>query len=138
MLSLPASSTAVQRTSVLPMGNSEPDGGSHSTVAPPQSSVAVASYATAVVPVDEQAWIYVNGQLAGEHTVQSETATVDDLWDQPFSIEVRPEHLKYGEKNLLVVRVHNSAANGGIWKPVIGGLITPEEEAGLDQIDQYF
>jgi len=88
--------------------------------------------------VDEQAWIYVNGQPVAEHTAESEGQHIDKLWDKPFAIEVKPEHLKYGAKNLLVVRVHNSAANGGIWKPVIGGCLTPREEAGLDDIDQYF
>jgi hypothetical protein len=88
--------------------------------------------------VDEQAWVYVNGKATGEHTAKSHGVSIDQLWDKPFSIEVKPGWLKYGEKNLLVVRVHNSAFNGGIWKPVKGGLLTPDEKAGLDKIAQFF
>ena len=88
--------------------------------------------------VDEQAWVYVNGQPVGEHTVKSTRLDLNRLWNKPFSIEVNPECIEYGETNLLTVRVHNSAFNGGIWRPVIGGVLTPEEKAGLDKIDQFF
>jgi hypothetical protein len=72
--------------------------------------------------VDEQAWVYVNGKLAGEHTLKSEfmpgkEVTVGDLWDKPFAITVKPELLRAGE-NVLVVRIHNSAYNAGIHQPV--------------------
>lgn len=72
--------------------------------------------------VDEQAWVYVNGQLAGEHTLRSEfmvgqEITVEDLWNRPFTLPVDPELLRAGE-NVLVVRIHNSAMNAGIHQPV--------------------
>lgn len=72
--------------------------------------------------VDEQAWVYVNGALVGEHSLKSEfmvgqEITVADLWDRPFTIPVRPDLLRLGE-NLLVVRIHNSAFNAGIHQPV--------------------
>ena len=69
--------------------------------------------------VDEQAWVYVNGTLAGEHTAESEKVSALQLWDVPFAVEVKPELLTYGGTNVLAVRVHNSAMNGGIWRPVL-------------------
>lgn len=72
--------------------------------------------------VDEQAWVYVNGKSVGEHTLKSEfivgqEITAADLRDKPFKIILTPERLKAGE-NVLVVRIHNSAENSGIHKPV--------------------
>ena len=61
--------------------------------------------------VDEEAWIWVNGQLSGEH------AEGPQGWNQRFLIDVT-EQLKPGKKNLIAVRVYNSLAAGGIWKPV--------------------
>ena len=69
--------------------------------------------------VDEQAWVYVNGTLAGEHSAASEKVSALQLWDVPFAVEVKPELLTYGGTNVLAVRVHNSAMNGGIWRPVL-------------------
>lgn len=72
--------------------------------------------------VDEQAWVYVNGKPAGEHTLKSESrpgqeVTVEDLWDRPFTLTIAPELLQAGP-NALVVRIHNSAFNAGIHQPV--------------------
>jgi hypothetical protein len=69
--------------------------------------------------VDEQAWVYVNGHLVREHTEKSEGKSFEQLWDMPFTAEVPPEYLEFGKTNALVVRVHNSGANGGIWRPVL-------------------
>ena len=68
--------------------------------------------------VDEQAWVYVNGSKVGEHTVESEGKSVDELWNEPFAIKVEPEHLQFGKDNLLVVRVKCSQGQCGIWRPV--------------------
>lgn len=73
--------------------------------------------------VDEQAWVYVNGELVGEHTEESEGFPADQLWEIPFAVEVGPEHLRFGEPNVLVVRVHNAQANGGIWRPVLAHAV---------------
>jgi hypothetical protein len=72
--------------------------------------------------VDEQAWIYVNGEYVGEQTLKSEfmvgqEVTVADLWNRPFTRTVKAELLKPG-KNVLAVRIHNSAMNAGIHQPV--------------------
>lgn len=77
--------------------------------------------------VDEQACVYINGVLVGEHTVKSTGKDIGVLWNQPFTIEVKPELLRCGEENTLVVRVHNSAAVGGIHKAVIGHAPHPEK-----------
>ncbi len=62
--------------------------------------------------VDEQAWVYVNGQQAGEHVEDP-----DQGWDKRFPIRVT-ELLKPGAPNTIVVRVGNEALAGGIWKSV--------------------
>ncbi|MFA9480048.1 DUF4838 domain-containing protein [Phycisphaerales bacterium AB-hyl4] len=67
--------------------------------------------------VDEQAWVYVNGKLVGEHTAESEGRPAVELWNVPFVITVEPEDLVDGE-NLLIVRMHASDGNAGIHKPV--------------------
>jgi hypothetical protein len=73
--------------------------------------------------VDEQAWVYVNGQLVREHTEKSEKRSYNELWETPFTAEVPPEQLEFGKPNVLAVRVHNSTANGGIWRPVFGHAV---------------
>ena len=70
--------------------------------------------------IDEQAWVYVNGVLVREHTIASEGKPVGSLWEDPFVAEVPPDKLKYGDNNVLAVRVNNSAGPGGIWRPVLG------------------
>jgi hypothetical protein len=69
--------------------------------------------------VDEQAWVYVNGELAGQHTIESESKSINVLWEKPFTVEVPAARLKVGADNELVVRIHNSLAQGGIWRPVL-------------------
>jgi hypothetical protein len=69
--------------------------------------------------VDEQAWIYVNGQLVREHSEKSEKKSFNELWETPFTAEVPAALLKNGKPIVLAVRVHNSTANGGIWRPVL-------------------
>ncbi len=69
--------------------------------------------------IDEQAWVYVNGELAGQHTIESESKPIDALWEEPFTVEVPAGMLKFGASNELVVRIHNSLAQGGIWRPVL-------------------
>jgi hypothetical protein len=73
--------------------------------------------------IDEQAWIYLNGRLVREHTESSEKKSYNELWEEAFTAEVPPAQLKYGEPNVLAVRVHNSTANGGIWRPVLGQAV---------------
>ena len=66
--------------------------------------------------VDEEAWVYMNGQLIGEHSVASTRKSPGELWEEPFTVPVK--NARIGEENLLAVRVHDSAYAGGIYKPV--------------------
>jgi hypothetical protein len=66
--------------------------------------------------VDEQAWVYINGQRAFEHSVAATGQPVENLWTTPFHFDPRP-FLKPGE-NTLAVRVHDTLGMAGIWKPV--------------------
>ena len=67
--------------------------------------------------VDEQAWIYLNGQLVAENTVESTGLSQDTLWATPFIIDVT-KAVQPEAPNTLAVRVHDSLAQGGIWRPV--------------------
>lgn len=66
--------------------------------------------------VDEQAWVYINGQPAFEHTVATTGLPVEILWTTPFGFDPRP-FLQPGE-NTITVRVHDTLGMAGIWKPV--------------------
>lgn len=66
--------------------------------------------------VDEEAWIYINGRPAFEHTVGTTGQPVEVLWNTPFSFDPKP-YLKPGE-NVIAVRVHDTLGMAGIWKPV--------------------
>jgi len=61
--------------------------------------------------VDEQAWVWVNCKAAGKHAYGT------DGWNVPFEIDVTGSVVP-GARNILCVRVHNSAGPGGIWKSV--------------------
>ncbi len=82
--------------------------------------------------VDEQAWVYLNGEPVGEHTLASESKDIEgfsigDLWNVPFTIEVPVEQVTLGARNSLVVRVHNEVGAGGIW----GGVYVQPPSAPL-------
>jgi hypothetical protein len=66
--------------------------------------------------VDEQAWVYINGRPAFEHTVATTGQPVEVLWTTPFGFDPRP-FLKPGE-NSLAVRVHDTLGMAGVWRPV--------------------
>ena len=62
--------------------------------------------------VDGDALIYLNGKEMGRHNGNSA-----HTWDKPFEMEVS-RFLRYGRTNQLTVRVHDTEALGGIFKPV--------------------
>ncbi len=68
--------------------------------------------------VDEQAWVYVNGKYIGERTEDSTGTKLGEFWDAGFEIPVPAEQLKFGEENLLAVRVHDWKYAGGIFRGV--------------------
>ncbi len=63
--------------------------------------------------VDESCWVWINGKPAGERIYQG-----GDDWKIPFSIRI--DHCIDWEQpeQTIVVRVHDSGGQGGIWKPV--------------------
>ena len=74
--------------------------------------------------VDEQAWIWLNGQEVGEHTfvseglVGSESERRDGMWAAPFALEIQ-EHLRGQGPDAFAVRVKRGGdAGGGVWQPV--------------------
>ncbi len=88
--------------------------------------------------VDEQAWVYVNGSLAGEHTIESEStvdweATIGELYSRAFTIKVPVDQLRLGEENTLVVRVHNEVGAGGITgRVLVQPPVSPSDLLFLD------
>lgn len=68
--------------------------------------------------VDEQAWVYINGKLVGAHSVESEKVDIGVLWNEPFIIKVKAEDIRPGKDNVIVVKIHNIKAAGGIYKEV--------------------
>lgn len=61
--------------------------------------------------VDEAAWVWFNGEYVGSHDLGKAG------WNKAFRLDVTQE-LRWGGKNVLAVRVFDSASAGGIWKPV--------------------
>jgi len=60
--------------------------------------------------------VYINGELAFEHTVASTGLPVETLWTTPFGFDPKP-FLKPGV-NDIAVRVHDTIGMAGIWRPV--------------------
>ena len=61
--------------------------------------------------VDESAWVWLNGKYVGQHDIGPAG------WDRPFDLDITNE-VKWGSENQLTVRVEDTMAAGGIWKPV--------------------
>lgn len=61
--------------------------------------------------VDESAWVWLNGQYAGQHDIGPMG------WDQKFVLDVTGM-IKWNSDNQITVRVFNMTQAGGIWKPV--------------------
>ena len=71
----------------------------------------VISYELAFGAVDEEAWVWLNGEYVGQH------CEGPGGWNRPFRFDVQRE-LKWGARNRLVVRVSDTTEGGGIHKPV--------------------
>jgi len=83
--------------------------------------------------VDEQAWVYVNGVPVGEHTEKSEGKDYGAIWDEPFLVDVS-NVLDAKGKNVVAVRVHNAALNGGIRYPI--HLVLSDRPCGVAELAQ--
>jgi hypothetical protein len=66
--------------------------------------------------VGDEAWIYVNGKQAFEHTNKSTALPMLDLRQRPFFFDAK-EHLHAGS-NLVAVRASSNGSPSGVHKPV--------------------
>lgn len=78
--------------------------------------------------VDEEGWVYINGDLVYERSIASTKQTPVQLWNQPFLFDAKP-FLKTDSTNQIAVRVYNSADMGGIYQPVILYAVDKEYSA---------
>ncbi|MBQ7257881.1 MAG: DUF4838 domain-containing protein [Abditibacteriota bacterium] len=67
-------------------------------------------------PVDEEATVYVNGELVMEHTMAKLGINADAIYIKPFIVKVK-KYLKVGE-NDITVEVGNTARAGGLYSPI--------------------
>ena len=63
--------------------------------------------------VDEDCWVYLNEKLVFSRV----SKPMGQFWNRPFMVAVS-DKLRYGDKNLLVVRVRKFAFQTGIYGPV--------------------
>ena len=67
--------------------------------------------------VDEDAYVYINGRKAFEHSCASTGLRPDQIWETPFVFKA-DDFLSPGGKNLFAVGVYNRRMMAGIWRPV--------------------
>jgi hypothetical protein len=84
--------------------------------------------------VNEQAWVYVNGEFAFERSYASTGKGVSDLAGAAFSFDAR-RWLKPGIKNRVAVRVTHASGLGGISMPAM--LVGTDEECSTEQLAGY-
>ena len=68
--------------------------------------------------IDKQAWVYVNGHLVDEITPEAKEMTVEEIWANPFIVNVPASDLNVGATNMLVVRIHSEFGAMGLYRPV--------------------
>lgn len=66
--------------------------------------------------VDEDATVYVNGELVCEHTMDKLNLTPIEIWTRPFFVKFK-KYFKLGENDITIM-VGNSERAGGIYKPM--------------------
>ncbi|MDI9584478.1 MAG: hypothetical protein QM473_09685 [Acidobacteriota bacterium] len=84
--------------------------------------------------VNEQAWVYINGQQAFERTYESTGKGVGELTGAPFSFDAA-QWLKPGVENEVAIRVTHATGLGGICFPAM--LIATDEERATAELDAY-
>lgn len=82
--------------------------------------------------VDEDAWVYLNGQQACDHSCPATGLAPEQIWNTPFVCEITGR-LHAAPSNTLAVRVLNRLGMGGVWKPVY--LITSDRELDAPLIE---
>ena len=83
--------------------------------------------------VNEQAWVYVNGEPAFERTYASTGKTVGEVGGA-FSADIK-KYLKPGIANQIAVRVTHGSGLGGIWLPIT--LFGTSEPCTTEQLMKY-
>ncbi|MBN2449261.1 MAG: hypothetical protein JXR77_02665, partial [Lentisphaeria bacterium] len=78
---------------------------------PPEPQGTIHAVELAFGGVDECTWVWLNGAYVGDHDLGPSG------WNRPFSLDVTGL-VRWGARNQLTVRVHDSAHAGGIWQPV--------------------
>lgn len=84
--------------------------------------------------VNEQAWIYINGQLASQRTYASTGKGPSELTGTPIAFDAAP-WLKPGVPNRIAIRVTHATGLGGITYP--GMLIGSDSDCTPEQLDAY-
>ncbi|MEX0886534.1 MAG: sugar-binding domain-containing protein [Phycisphaeraceae bacterium] len=73
--------------------------------------------------VDESAWVWIDGQYAGQHNIGSAG------WDQPFQLDVT-DLVQPGREHQITVRAMNTGYAGGVWQPVrLRAFAQPSDDA---------
>ena len=81
--------------------------------------------------VDEEAWVYIDGDLVFDHSAAATGRGIGELWVEPFSFEVT-DRLKPGRTHTVCVRARNHYAAGGIYLPI--HLVASERPLDKDAI----
>ena len=63
--------------------------------------------------VDESCWVYLNGKEVGSRIFKN-----PDDWTTPFALQINSGIDWDKEQQSVIIRVEDTAKNGGIWKPV--------------------
>jgi hypothetical protein len=84
--------------------------------------------------VNEEAWIYVNGELVCERSYASTGKAVGELRGVPISAEIT-RHLNPAGPNRIAVRVMHASGLGGILAPAT--LFCTDEECTTEQLAKY-
>jgi len=79
---------------------------------------------------DEEAQVYLNGQLAFDHSLQTTGLLIEQIWLMPFVVPLNATTLSGND--LLTVRVISTEGMGGIWKPV--RLVLSDQELTKQQV----
>jgi len=66
---------------------------------------------------DEEAWVYIDGRLAFEHTRRSTKLGLGGLWMRPFFFDCR-RFLAGGKQHTIAVKVYNAFGAGGLYRPI--------------------
>ena len=80
--------------------------------------------------VDEQGWIYLNGRLIFEQTIESTGMPATQLSVTPFSVSLAGA--KLDGKDVLAVRVYSDTGAAGLLKPV--HLVLSDQKLSEDQL----